>query len=44
MRYTHEDLIRWLADHGPVGGGSDPLLDPINETTLPEVNQDAIED
>jgi len=23
---------------------ADPLLDPINETTLPEVNQDAIED
>jgi hypothetical protein len=43
-RYTHEDLIKWLQDHGPIAGGSDPLLDPINETTLPEVNQDAIED
>ena len=43
-RYTHEDLIKWLQDHGPIAGGADPLLDPINETTLPEVNQDAIED
>ena len=44
MRYTHEQLIRWLAVHGTIRGGADPLLDPINETTLPEVNQDAIED
>src|ERR1700676_2023766 len=43
-RYTHEQLIAWLAVHGTIKGGSDPLLDPINETTLPEVNQDAIED
>ena len=43
-RYTHEQLIAWLAVHGTIKGASDPLLDPINETTLPEVNQDAIED
>jgi hypothetical protein len=38
-----EMLADWLKTH-TIGGGSDPLLDPINETTLPEVNQDAIED
>lgn len=43
-RYTHEQLIAWLAAHGTIRGAADPLLDPINETTLPEVNQDAIED
>ena len=43
-RYTHEQLIAWLAVHGTIRGAADPLLDPINETTLPEVNQDAIED
>src|SRR5580704_10370048 len=36
-------LFEWLQLR-TIAGGSDPLLDPINETTLPEVNQDAIED
>jgi hypothetical protein len=44
MRYTHKQLVDWLARHGTIRGAADPLLDPINETTLPEVNQDAIED
>ena len=43
QRYTHEQLVQWLDEHGPIGGGADPLLDVINQTTLPEVNQDAIE-
>jgi len=43
MRYTHEQLADWLKSH-VICGAADPLLDPINETTLPEVNQDAIED
>lgn len=43
MRYTHEQLVEWLKSH-VISGGSDPLLDVVNETTLPEVNQDAIED
>jgi hypothetical protein len=44
VRYTHQQLVEWLAGHGTIRGAADPLLDPINETTLPEVNQDAIED
>ena len=43
-RYTHAQLANWLREHGTIRGAADPLLDPINETTLPEVNQDAIED
>jgi hypothetical protein len=55
MRYTREQfwaltpdqrsaqLVEWLKTHS-IGGGADPLLDEINEVTLPEVNDAAIED
>ena len=41
MRYTHVLLVAWLGLNGTIGGGADPLLDEINETTLPEINDAA---
>ena len=43
-RYTHEQLVQWLAEHGTIKGGSDPILDEVNLLTLKEVYPRAVED
>lgn len=44
MRYTHLQLVQWLAEHGTIKGGSDPILDEVNLLTLKEIYPRAVED
>ncbi len=44
MRYTHEQLIQWLADHGTIKGGADPSFDQLSASTLADMRRDALQD
>jgi hypothetical protein len=43
-RYTHEQLVAWLSEHGTIKGGADPILDEVSLLTKQEIYPTALED